>query len=166
MQCTKVIANHDREKVQIGRRISTSLRYTGMTSQPTTRPERSRFKDRLMLLGAAFLVCVIGLTVFATAEAYHINSDWVLVAFIGISFFAMAAWDYRQKLRSPAFVLYLLAWAAVYALVFLVVMSLWGWFYWLSAMCVELFLFGGITKLLFGLDPPSPNKHRRSLDEP
>jgi hypothetical protein len=115
-----------------------------------------------MLVGAALVVCVVGVTLFTAGEAYHINSAWVLVAVAGISFFVISAWDYREKLRSPAFVLFLLAWAIVYALVFLVVMSLWGWLCWFAAMCVELFLFYGTTKLLFGLDPPTPNKARRS----
>jgi len=118
-----------------------------------------------MLAGTAFLVCIVGLAVFATADAYHISGVQILVGLAGLSFFAIFAWDYRHNLRSPAFVLYLSAWTVVHAVVFLIFMGLWGWSYWLAAMCVELFLFGGTTKLLFGLDPVSSNEHRHSSDE-
>jgi FtsH-binding integral membrane protein len=92
------------------------------------KPEESRANgclDRLLMIGAALLVCMIGVGAFAIADHYHSNPAWVFVAwnsiFIALSFVRR----FRSHLKKPSFVAYLFVWAVIHGLL---VVTLMRWF--------------------------------------
>jgi len=110
--------------------------------------------DRLSLIGAALLVIVVGGGGFLLADKYHIDSVWVLLAWVSAGFLAGVGWDYRAQFRSIPFISFFVAWLLLHLVIFVLVVSRFGWLYWLVALFLELFFFYATAELLFGLKPP------------
>jgi hypothetical protein len=117
--------------------------------------------DRLLLVGAALLVIVIGGSGFLLADKYHIDSVWVLLAWVSVGFFAGVGWDYRAQFRSMPFSSFFVAWLLLHLVIFVLVVSRFGWLYWLAALFLELFFFYATAELLFGLKPPLRRRRGR-----
>src|SRR5438874_1777578 len=64
--------------------------------RPPQTPNRrvKKRQDRLTLIGAALLVIVVGGSGFLLADNYHIDSVWVLLAWVSVGFFAGVGWDF------------------------------------------------------------------------
>jgi hypothetical protein len=124
--------------------------------RPPQTPNRrvKKLQDRLTLIGAALLVIVVGGRGFLLADKYHINSVWVLLAWVSVGFFAGVGWDFRAEFRSMRFVLFFVAWVLVHLLIFVLVVGRFGWLYWLVTLFLELFCFYATAELLLGLEPP------------
>jgi hypothetical protein len=132
-------------RVNLARRNMTSGMHNG---------RRKKFADRVVLIGSALLVISVGTVLFLLADHYHIEPVWVLLLWVSVGFFAAVGWDYRSKFRSVPFLLFLVAWLLLHLLIFMVVMSNFGWLEWISALLVELFFFYATAHWLFGLHPP------------
>jgi hypothetical protein len=126
----------------------------GMPSQ-TPGGGVKKLLDRLSLIGAALLVIVVGGSAFFLADRYHVAPVWVLLGWLSVGFFAGVGWDYRAEFRSMPFISFFFAWLVLHLLIFVLVVSRFGWFYWLGALFLELFFFYATAQLLFGLKPPS-----------
>jgi len=113
-----------------------------------------KLQDRLMLVGAALLVIVVGGIGFLLADKFHIDSAWVLLAAVSVGFFAAVGWDFRAEFRSVRFILFFVGWLLVHLLIFVLVVGRFGWLYWLLALFLELFFFYATAELLLGLKPP------------
>jgi hypothetical protein len=113
-----------------------------------------KFLDRLSLIGVALLIILVGGSGFLLADKYRIDSVWVLLAWVSIGFFAGVGWDYRTQFRSLPFISFFIAWALLHLLIFVLVVSRFGWLYWFAALLLELFFFYATAQLLFGLKPP------------
>jgi len=81
--------------------------------------------DRVLLVGAALLVCAIGVGSFWIADEYHVNPAWVFVAGNSILLVPIFVRDFRTQLKKPSFVAYLVAWAVIHGLF---VATLMRWF--------------------------------------
>src|SRR4029077_11331181 len=101
----------------------------------------SRVVELLYLIGAALLVCVLGLGAFLLANIYHINALWVLFGLISVGVLAGAREDYRKEFRSPRFVAFVISWLVINVLVIIVVVSSFGWLWLIPALLLEQFLF-------------------------
>jgi hypothetical protein len=74
------------------------------------------------LVGAALLVCVIGVGAFMLADEYHVNPAWVFLAINSIFMAFLLVKDFRKNARKRPFILYLLAWAAAHGIVMICLM--------------------------------------------
>jgi len=76
----------------------TALYNRRLKGHPVQR-QRSRILDMFYLVGAAVLLCVLGVGASIAADIYHVNPLWVMVSFISVGFFAGAREDYRTEFR-------------------------------------------------------------------
>lgn len=117
--------------------------------------QRSRILDMFYLIGAAVLLCVLGVGASIAAEIYHVNPLWVMVSFISVAFFAGAREDYRKEFRSLRFVVFVCGWAVINVIVFIALLSLFGWLWLIPALLLEQFLFYMTAYWFFDVHPPS-----------
>jgi fatty acid desaturase len=78
-----------------------------------------------------------------------------MVSFISIGFFAGAREDYRKEFRSPRFVAFVCGWAVINVMVFIALLSLFGWLWLIPALLLEQFLFYMTAYWFFDVPPPS-----------
>ena len=109
--------------------------------------------DRVLLIGAALVVCIIGVGAFGLADHYHTNPAWVFVAwnsiFIALSFIRR----FRSHLKKPSFLAYLIVWAVIHGLL---VATLMRWFSipaMLPLLAIELTLGVLAADYFFGIRP-------------
>jgi hypothetical protein len=107
------------------------------------------------LVGAALLVCVVGLGAFLLADIYHINPLWAFFGLISVGVLAGAREDYRKEFRSPGFVAFVIGWLVINVLVIIGVVSSFGWFWLIPALLLEQFLFYMTAYWFFDVPPPS-----------
>jgi hypothetical protein len=115
--------------------------------------QRSRIVDMFYLMGAALLVCVLGLGAFLLADIYHINPLWALFGLISVGVLAGAREDYRKEFRSPRFVAFVIGWLVINVLVIIVVISSFGWLWLIPALLLEQFLFYMTAYWFFDVPP-------------
>jgi hypothetical protein len=123
---------------------------------------RSRILDGFFLVGSALLVCAVAGGAFVFAETRHFNPLWVFLALISIGFFAGATEDYRKELRSARFIAFLSIWLLVNCLVVVSILASFGWLYLIPALLLEQVLFYMTAYWIFGLQPPSRNRGRKT----
>jgi hypothetical protein len=117
--------------------------------------QRNRILDIFYLVGAALFVCVLAGTAFVLADIYHVNPLWVIVSFISVGFFAGAREDYRKEFRSPRFLAFVCGWVVINVIVFIALLSLFGWLWLIPALLLEQFLFYMTAYWFFDVRPPS-----------
>ena len=113
----------------------------------------SRFRDKVLLIGLALLVCIVLVSMLWLADEHHVNTVWVLLAWNSIGLVAVVGWGFRRHWRRPAFIAFFLVWLVVHAAV---VTALMGWvpmLYWLPIIGVEFFIGYTAAYVLFGLPP-------------
>jgi hypothetical protein len=116
--------------------------------------QRNRILDMFYLIGAALLLCVLGVGAFLVADIYHINPAWVFFGLISVGFFAGAREDYRKEFRSPQFVAFVVGWLVINVVVVIVVLTLSSWLWLIPALLLEQFLFYMTAFWLFDVPPP------------
>jgi hypothetical protein len=117
--------------------------------------QRSRIVDMFYLMGAAVLVCVLGLGAFLLADIYHINPLWAFFGLVSVGVLAGAREDYRKEFRSRRFVAFVIGWLVINVLVIIVVVSSFSWLWLIPALLLEQFLFYMTAYWLFDLPQPS-----------
>jgi hypothetical protein len=117
--------------------------------------QRNRMLDLFYLIGAAVLLCVLGAGAFIVADIYRVSPLWVMVSLISVGFFAGAREDYRKEFRSPRFVAFVCGWVVINVIVFIVLLSLFGWLWLIPALLLEQFLFYMTAYWFFDVPPPS-----------
>src|SRR5947208_11043608 len=80
-------------------------------------------RDRVLLLGAALLVCVVGGGAFLLGEIYHINPAWLFFAWNSILLIPIIGADFRNQLKKPAFAIFFATWMALHGLVVVALMK-------------------------------------------
>jgi hypothetical protein len=108
-----------------------------------------------LLVGAALVVCVVGVGAFIFAEVHHYNPLWVFFSGISIVFLAGAREDYRKEFRSPRFVFFVLVWLVINIVIIVVVLRFLRWVYLIPALIIEQGLFYKSAYSLFGVRPGS-----------
>lgn len=121
---------------------------------PGPRSARIRVRDILALIACSLVVVASGIGSFFAADAYHINSMWVLLAWLSVGFFATVGWDYRREFSSLPFVFFFIAWLMLHLLILVLVFGYLAWYWYFAALFLELFAFYASASLLFGLQPP------------
>jgi len=95
--------------------------------------------DKFLLLGAAFVVCVVGGAAFWLAEDYHVNPAWVFFAGNSILLIPLLGGDFRKQFRKPLFILFFVFWMIMHGLMVLALMRWVDVLYWIPLLGVELF---------------------------
>ena len=113
-----------------------------------------KLRDRTLLFACALGTAALGVGAFALAERFHVKPAWVFGCIVSLGFFLPVIRDFRGNFRSIPFALFSVAWAILHGIVFVVVMTYWGWVQWFVALVVELFLFHVLIDWLFGLKAP------------
>lgn len=113
-------------------------------------------KDRMLLLGAALLVCLLGVGSFFMGEVYRINPAYFIFAFNTILLPTVIGGHFRQHFKKPLFVLFFAGWMCAHGLITVALWHyVWLW-YWLPVLALELFIGFGAAYVLFG--PPAEKK--------
>ena len=125
------------------------------------KPEESPARgclDKVLLVGVAVLVCVIGGAAFWFADEYHVNPAWVFVAwnsiFIALSFIRR----FRSHLKKPSFVAYLIAWAVIHGLLAVTLMRWFSIPATLPFIAIELTLGVFAADYFFNIQPDDKEK--------
>jgi hypothetical protein len=116
--------------------------------------QRSRLVDIFYLIGAAFLVCVLGLGAFLLADIYHISPLWVFFGFISVLFVAMAREDYPKQFRSPRFLAFVMGWGVITIILIIFVVSSFDWIWLIPALLLDQAFFYVTASWLFDVSPP------------
>ncbi len=117
----------------------------------------SRRKDVVRLIGAALLVCIALLAAFWITDEHQVSYRWVFRVLVAIIFCATAGWEYRDKLRSGAFLLLFVIWLVIWMITYGVAEQR-GFFIWIIGAAIELFLFYMTAWWLFGALPLSQRR--------
>lgn len=107
--------------------------------------------DRVLLIGAAFLVCVLAVGAFWIADAYHISPMWVFLLWNSMFIVHLSFKDFRTHLRKPAFVVFLIAWGVVHGLVVVVMMRRIPAALWIFGISIELLVGYLLADRIFGI---------------
>jgi hypothetical protein len=83
-------------------------------SQNVQMPARSKFRDRILLFGAAVLVCLIGGGVALAFEIYHISQAWFFSAWSSIFLVPLVGKEFRSYFRKPDFIVFFAVWMCVH----------------------------------------------------
>ena len=70
--------------------------------------------DRILLIGAALLVCLTGCGSFLVGEIYHFNPAWLFFAWNSILLIPMLWKEFRLYFRRPGFIIFFIAWMCVH----------------------------------------------------
>jgi hypothetical protein len=109
--------------------------------------------DRLLLIGAALLVCAIVTGSFLLAIIFHVSSAWVFVAWNSIAVVPTFIRDFRTHLRKPSFLAFLFAWALVHGLLVVTLMRWMSILAMLPILTVELTVGFVLAEYLFDIRP-------------
>src|SRR6267154_2593970 len=93
---------------------SITQRSRGIKDWTVQMTARSKFRDRILLFGAALSVCLIGGGGVLAFEIYHINQAWFFFAWSSIFLLPLVGKEFRSYFRQPAFVAFFAVWMAVH----------------------------------------------------
>jgi len=122
-------------------------------TQSNPKITRSGCRDKVLLLGAALLVCVIGGGAFLLGEIYHINPAWLFFAWNSILLIPIIGTDFRNQLKKPAFVIFFAAWMAVHGLVVIALMKWVPIALWIPSIGIEFFVGYFVAHYAFHSEP-------------
>ena len=115
--------------------------------------ERTGCRDKVLLVGAALLVCVVGVGAFWLADLYHLSAVWVFVAWNSIGLVPLFIRDFRTHLRKPSFLAFLFAWALIHGLLVVTLMRWMSILAMVPILAVELTVGFVLADYLFGIRP-------------
>jgi hypothetical protein len=107
--------------------------------------------DRVFLVGAALVVCVVGGAAFWIADAYHINAMWVFLLWNSLFIVHLAFKDFRTHLRKPTFVAFLIVWGIVHGVVVVAMMRRIPATLWILVISFELLVGYLLADRIFGI---------------
>ena len=118
-----------------------------------TEKERDGCLDKVLLIGTALLVCIIGTGSFLLAIIYHVNPLWVFAAGNAILMVPLFIRDFRSHLRKPSFVAFLFAWALIHGLLVATLMRWMSIAAMLPLLAIELTAGVAAADFIFGIRP-------------
>jgi hypothetical protein len=126
--------------------------YPSMPETRSSEPSKSSgCLDKVLLVGAALLVCVIGGAAFWIAEDYHVNPAWVFFLWNSAIMVPIFIKDFRSHLRKPAFVAFLVVWGITHGLVVVVLMRCAPITVWFLGISIELLVGFMLADRIFGV---------------
>ena len=114
---------------------------------------KSKFRDQALLFLAALAVCVIGGAIIWLGEIYHLSPLWWFLLCSSIVFIAVVGKNYRNQLRKPAFLAFMILWLFIHLVVFAVFLIYSSWMYWALLVPFELWVGYIVAYSLFGVLP-------------
>ena len=111
----------------------------------------SRWRDRMLLLGAALLVCVVEGAAFWYADVYKVNPAWVFFGLNSAAMIPLFARNFREQLKRASFLSFLAGWAIAHGLLVLALMLWVPLLYWIPVLGLEMFAGYIAARLLFGV---------------
>lgn len=112
-----------------------------------------KLQDRILLVGAALLVCLVGGASFLAAEVCHLNATWLFFAWNSVLMVPLLVRNFRGQYKRPAFVAFLAAWTVAHGLI-VVSLMLWASYrYWIPVFAIELYAGYSAAHWLFGVLP-------------
>lgn len=118
-----------------------------------TNRERDGCRDKVLLVGAALLVCVVGVGAFWLADLYHVSAVWIFVAWNSIALVPLFIRDFRTHLRKPSFVAFLFAWTLIHGLLVVALMRWMSMLAMLPILAAELTVGFVLADYMFGIRP-------------
>lgn len=101
-------------------------------------PPRSRSIDIALLIGSAFLICVLLTGSFLLADKYQVDAIWVFVAINSLGIIPIVGKRYRRGMPNRLFIPFVGAWMLVHgALATFLIVKI-HVVYWLPAFAIEL----------------------------
>jgi hypothetical protein len=116
----------------------------------------SGFRDRLLLVASAIIVCIIGVGAFWIAGDSHKGLLWVFFGLNTIGFAFVVGRKFPKHWKSPSFVFFFLAWLLLHGIVATTLAASVPFLYWLPIFGVELFVGFLAAYLLFGVPDGGP----------
>jgi len=117
----------------------------------TSRLSTTGCLDKVLLVGAALLVCIVGGAAFWIADVYHINPMWVFFLWNSLFIVHLSFKDFRTHLRKPAFVAFLIVWGIVHGVVVVAMMRRIPVALWILVISFELLVGYLIADRIFGI---------------
>jgi hypothetical protein len=123
----------------------------GDSSAKKTRARQ--WQDKILLVAAAFAVCIGGGAAFWFAEDYHVNPAWVFFAWNSMLLVPLVWGDFRSLLKRPSFFIFLFGWMVLHGLTIVGLMRWVDAVYWIPILGVELFIGYFAAYSLFDVPP-------------
>lgn len=127
------------DRADLGLSIATEDRTTGKGC-----------RDRLLLVGAALLVCVVGGAAFLLSEIYKFNPVWIFFALNSIGLFPMLRNEFRGYFARPAFIAFFAVWMCLHGLTVVGLMKWVPLFLWPLVLIFELAIGFVAAHYIFG----------------
>ena len=115
------------------------------------RSARSRFLDKVLLVGVGLIVCVIGVASFILAEIFRVNPVWVFFAGNSILMIPMFVREFHGYWKKPAFMIFFLVWMVVHGFVVVCLMRWVSLIYWPVFILLDLSAGFVTAHWLFGV---------------
>src|SRR5690349_3484218 len=94
--------------------------------------------DKLLMIGVAITVIVIGGAAFWLADVYSVSPGWVFAGWCSLIFIVSVGHSLREHFTSRWFVLYFSTWVLVNATISLLMIAFVPLRYWFFIYCAEL----------------------------
>jgi hypothetical protein len=115
------------------------------------KPLSELLRDRILLVGAALLVCLIGGEAFTLADDYHINPAWVFFAWNSIFLIPIVGRRFKKtQWDNPRFIAFFGVWMVLHGVVMVFLTGRVPIIYWAPFIVLELFVGFFLARLLFG----------------
>jgi hypothetical protein len=121
-----------------------------------------QFLDLVLLLLAAFVLCVVGVGAFWLADRYRLNAIWVFVCWNSIILMPMFFKKFRGHLKRPSFIVFLLVWAVFHGFIVVGLMRWLPFVYCVPVILIELTLGFLVADWLFGVLPSETGREAGS----
>jgi hypothetical protein len=109
--------------------------------------------DKIVLVGSAIVVCVLGVSLFLFAINFRVNTIWVFFALNSIGFIAVVGRKFRYSSKTLPFICFFALWLVVHALVMIALTAWLPLQLWLPMIGLELFVGYLVAYQVFGLPP-------------
>jgi hypothetical protein len=110
------------------------------------------------MVGAAVLLCVVGVGTFLFADKHRINELWVFFALNALILIPIFAKRFRGYWKKPAFIAFFAGWMAVHGLLIVSLMHRVPFSYWPFFMLLEFTAGLLLAKWLFGISPSNQSE--------
>ena len=110
---------------------------------------RSGWKDSLLLISVAILVCVGGVGSFLMADSFKVNDKWIVIGLNSIGFIAIIWGRFKTFSPRPSVVFFFMAWLVIHGfLAFLLSLYL-PFLYWIPIYMLEFAIGFRVASSLF-----------------
>lgn len=129
-----------------------------------TKP-RGWLRDKILLTGVAFTVCLIAVGAGILCEALHINLAWFVFAWGAIFLFPLVGKEFRGYFKRPAFFVFFIVWMCVHGATVAAMITWLSVLLWPVVLVLELGLGFTFAHWLFQFPLKKTTQRPNALDE-